>query len=176
VTRRTLLLALTVVTLGVLLWPRKSVTWPIRNAPPGAGPIVCFGDSLTRGDGAQPKESYPAVLAGLLGTLVRVRCSVRRSIHHSGPNSVTVCSNNSGQEEGKPSCARSPTSIVDLEESRRRVDATVDLLAQRGRQELVSRIYDLRRPGKQPSPELGEELLRGTWFTAAGCIRSPQRC
>jgi lysophospholipase L1-like esterase len=67
VTRRTLLLALTVVTLGLLLWPRKPVTWPIRNAPPGAGPIVCFGDSLTRGHGAEPKESYPAVLAGLLG-------------------------------------------------------------------------------------------------------------
>jgi len=67
VTRRTLLLALTVVTLGVLLWPRKPATWSIRNAPPGAGPIVCFGDSLTRGHGAQPQESYPAVLAGLLG-------------------------------------------------------------------------------------------------------------
>lgn len=35
--------------------------------PPGAGPIVCFGDSLTRGHGAEPEESYPAVLARLLG-------------------------------------------------------------------------------------------------------------
>ena len=65
-TRRTLLLALTVVTAAVLLWPRKPVTWPIRNAPPGAGPIVCFGDSLTRGHGAEPEASYPAVLAQLL--------------------------------------------------------------------------------------------------------------
>jgi len=64
---RTVLLALAVITAAVILWPRKPATWPIRNAPPGAGPIVCFGDSLTRGQGAEPEESYPAVLARLLG-------------------------------------------------------------------------------------------------------------
>jgi lysophospholipase L1-like esterase len=64
---RTVLLALAVITAAVILWPRKPATWPIRNAPPGAGWIVCFGDSLVRGRGAEPEESYPAVLARLLG-------------------------------------------------------------------------------------------------------------
>jgi len=67
VTRRTLLITLTAVAAIVFFWPRKPATWPIRNASRVDGPIVCFGDSLTRGAGADPEESYPAVLAGLLG-------------------------------------------------------------------------------------------------------------
>ena len=68
---RTVLLALAVITAAILLWPRKPATWPIRNTPPRAGSIVCFGDSLTRGHGAEPEESYPAVLARLLGREVQ---------------------------------------------------------------------------------------------------------
>jgi acyl-CoA thioesterase I len=67
VRHRTLLLTLAALAAAVLLWPRHPATGPILNAPPGAGPIACFGDSLTRGQGAEPEESYPAVLARLLG-------------------------------------------------------------------------------------------------------------
>lgn len=38
------------------------------DAPPG--PIVCFGDSITRGHGAAPEDSYPEQLARLLNTEV----------------------------------------------------------------------------------------------------------
>jgi lysophospholipase L1-like esterase len=41
-------------------------TWAVRNDRPGPGPIVCFGDSLTSGYGADPAQSYPAVLRRLL--------------------------------------------------------------------------------------------------------------
>jgi acyl-CoA thioesterase I len=64
---RTPLLAFAVLAAAVLLWARNPATVRIRNAPHGGGPIVCFGDSLTRGHGAEPEESYPAVLARLLG-------------------------------------------------------------------------------------------------------------
>jgi acyl-CoA thioesterase I len=67
VRHRTLLLTLAALAAAVLLWPRHPATGPILNAPPGASPIACFGDSLTRGQGAEPEESYPAVLARLLG-------------------------------------------------------------------------------------------------------------
>lgn len=64
---RTLLFTFAAIVAAFLLWPRKPATWLIRNAPPGTGSIVCFGDSLTRGHGAAPEESYPAVLGHLLG-------------------------------------------------------------------------------------------------------------
>jgi hypothetical protein len=51
----------------VFLRPGGDETWPIRNAVPGRGPIVCFGDSLTSGHGAEPARSYPAVLGSLVG-------------------------------------------------------------------------------------------------------------
>ena len=66
-TRRAVLLALAALAAVFFLWPRKPATWPIRNTSLGDGPIVCFGDSLTRGAGAEAEQSYPAVLAGLLG-------------------------------------------------------------------------------------------------------------
>ncbi len=39
----------------------------VRNAPPGDGPFVAFGDSITEGFGAPPEGSYPVQLSGLLG-------------------------------------------------------------------------------------------------------------
>jgi acyl-CoA thioesterase I len=45
----------------------KPLTHPIANTPlRNAGPIVCFGDSLTAGYGVTVAQSYPAQLAGLL--------------------------------------------------------------------------------------------------------------
>jgi len=64
---RTLLFGFAAIAAVFFLWPRSPATWSIRNAPPGAGPIACFGDSLTSGHGAAPEESYPRVLARLLG-------------------------------------------------------------------------------------------------------------
>ena len=62
--------ALAVLVVAFVLWPRSPATWSIRNAPPGSGPIVCFGDSLTSGHGATPAESYPQILGGLLGRTI----------------------------------------------------------------------------------------------------------
>lgn len=39
----------------------------IANAPPGDGPFVAFGDSLTEGVGAPPEGSYPAHLSAMIG-------------------------------------------------------------------------------------------------------------
>jgi len=41
--------------------------WRIQNEHPGDGPIVCLGDSLTAGFGAEPGRSYPDVLHEILG-------------------------------------------------------------------------------------------------------------
>lgn len=42
-------------------------TWEIANLPVQAGPILCFGDSLVAGYGAEdPEKSYPAHLARIL--------------------------------------------------------------------------------------------------------------
>ena len=43
---------------------------PVRNADHAAGPVVCFGDSLTYGTGASPGMDYPSRLSGLLGVPV----------------------------------------------------------------------------------------------------------
>ena len=43
-------------------------SWAIVNLPPSPGPIVCFGDSLVSGVGADSStDSYPRQLAHLLG-------------------------------------------------------------------------------------------------------------
>jgi len=47
--------------------------WDLVNAPPPSGPIVCFGDSLVAGIGADsPDGSYPRQLERLLGREVLV--------------------------------------------------------------------------------------------------------
>jgi lysophospholipase L1-like esterase len=56
-----------VVVAAMVLRPGTPDDWRIRNERPGAGPIVCFGDSLTAGFGAEPGRSYPDVLHELLG-------------------------------------------------------------------------------------------------------------
>ena len=50
-TRTRLFAALAVFVVAFVLWAQSPATWSIRNAPPGSGPIVCFGDSLTSGHG-----------------------------------------------------------------------------------------------------------------------------
>jgi len=52
---------------ALVLRPGAPDDWRIRNEHPGAGPIVCFGDSLTTGFGAERGRSYPDVLHELLG-------------------------------------------------------------------------------------------------------------
>ena len=61
---------LVVVAVGWHLSGRES--WPLRNFPPAtSGPIVCFGDSLVAGIGAESAaESYPAALQKQLGRQV----------------------------------------------------------------------------------------------------------
>jgi len=56
-----------VVVAAMMLRPGASADWRIRNERPGTGPIVCFGDSLTAGFGAEPGRSYPDVLHELIG-------------------------------------------------------------------------------------------------------------
>src|SRR5690348_1891098 len=58
-----LLLALIV---GGWFWLRGG-SYPIRNAPPGAGTIVAFGDSLTFGYGAPQGQGYVDALAEKIG-------------------------------------------------------------------------------------------------------------
>jgi lysophospholipase L1-like esterase len=60
-------LAAAVVVAALLLRPGAPDEWRIRNERPGEGAIVCFGDSLTAGFGAEPGRSYPDVLRELLG-------------------------------------------------------------------------------------------------------------
>ncbi len=64
-----LLLAAAVFGIGVLLfrgcWNNN---WPMRNAAAAGGPVVCFGDSLVAGVGADtPETAYPARLEKLIG-------------------------------------------------------------------------------------------------------------
>jgi acyl-CoA thioesterase I len=68
VTPRTLGTVAAVAVLGFFfLRSGEPETWRIRNdTPASSGSIVCFGDSLTFGHGAEPDESYPSVLGDLL--------------------------------------------------------------------------------------------------------------
>lgn len=65
-TRRVLAVAAAV----ALLWVAHRLISPgsqVTNRHPRGTAIVCFGDSLTAGTGADPGDSYPAHLARLLG-------------------------------------------------------------------------------------------------------------
>ena len=42
----------------------------IRNVGSAGETIICFGDSLTEGVGAEPGEEYPTILSRLLGMRV----------------------------------------------------------------------------------------------------------
>jgi acyl-CoA thioesterase I len=50
------------------VWRRGFDT--IRNLGSAGETIICFGDSLTEGVGAEPGEEYPTILSRLLGTRV----------------------------------------------------------------------------------------------------------
>lgn len=64
-TRRTVLVIAVVALLyGVVRFMSGGVD--IRNEFPGPGPIVCFGDSLTSGTGADRGRDYPSRLAVML--------------------------------------------------------------------------------------------------------------
>ncbi len=74
---------------------------PLVNAPPPAGPIVAFGDSLTAGAGAGRNEAYPEVLARLIGrpvinrgvggdTIESAAGRVERDVLAEGPGVVIV--------------------------------------------------------------------------------------
>jgi acyl-CoA thioesterase-1 len=52
------------VLLGLLMKPSG---YPITNAEPMGRTLVCFGDSLTYGVGAERGKDYPSVLAGMVG-------------------------------------------------------------------------------------------------------------
>ena len=57
---------------GCHRWSRRINDWPIVNAGSTTGALVCFGDSLVAGVGAETKESsYPARLSALLKRPVR---------------------------------------------------------------------------------------------------------
>lgn len=45
-------------------------SYEIRNATPAGETIVCFGDSLTHGTGAEKGMDYPSQLSGLIGMKV----------------------------------------------------------------------------------------------------------
>ena len=49
------------------LWAYCDRAPEVRNPKPVSGTIVCFGDSLTYGTGAEPAEAYPAQLSALIG-------------------------------------------------------------------------------------------------------------
>lgn len=59
-TKRLLLVA-GVLAAGLFLWHVRSPrlnTWPMRNHPPGPGPVLCFGDSLVAGVGADTAADF----------------------------------------------------------------------------------------------------------------------
>lgn len=63
----------------------------------GKGPVLVFGDSLTRGVGVKNQQSYPAVLARLSGHIV-INGGVSGEITGEGFGYTTVCAKNTGEE------------------------------------------------------------------------------
>jgi len=56
----------------VAAWRDRVNGWRLVNVPPRSGTIVCFGDSLVAGIGADsPDAAYPAQLGKMLGRQVR---------------------------------------------------------------------------------------------------------
>lgn len=65
--KRSLGILLLIVAAAGFWWYRGHASASIVNNPPGDGPIVAFGDSLTEGFGAPEGASYPDQLSRMLG-------------------------------------------------------------------------------------------------------------
>ena len=64
-----LLIVVVGIVFAVRLTRTRVNTWDLVNDPPAPGPLVCFGDSLVAGIGADsPESSYPSQLGKLLET------------------------------------------------------------------------------------------------------------
>jgi lysophospholipase L1-like esterase len=64
------LIVLAIVAVAVIAFQLLVADRQPTNAIPTGETIVCFGDSLTWGTGAEPAENYPAHLEGLIGSSV----------------------------------------------------------------------------------------------------------
>jgi acyl-CoA thioesterase-1 len=79
-TKKRLLLVIALAVAAAFVWgPRAFAPKPL-NAPPGGGPIVALGDSLTAGFGVAPGRSFAEQLSAMIG----------RPIVNAGVNGDTV--------------------------------------------------------------------------------------
>ena len=96
-------LAFGLLALGLILVLYRFFDSPqVTNAPPPQGPIVAFGDSLTKGYGVHASQSYPAHLAALIGrpvlnrgvsgeTAEQARRRLQRDVLSEEPGIVIIC-------------------------------------------------------------------------------------
>ncbi len=64
---RILLIVAAAVAAVLWLGGNRDGGWPLTNDPPGSGPVLALGDSLTAGSGASRGGDYPSLLAALIG-------------------------------------------------------------------------------------------------------------